>query len=101
MESWPGLAAWQDWGYLKARCGRRTVPVEVGRHYLAAQWGQRLISFSEFLDRLQQPQGAQQDSSEPLLITSALYVRTVQGCASMPCWARFGCRRPFAPAWAV
>lgn len=38
-------------GYLKAVAGSRTVPVEVGSHYLAAGWGQALMPFSEFLDR--------------------------------------------------
>ena len=55
MQDWPAVTAWQDWGYLKAKCGRRTVPVEVGRHYTAEQWGQRLMLFSDFLDSLEQP----------------------------------------------
>ena len=57
MDGWPALTGWQDWGHLKARAGRRTVPVEVGQHYLAEQWGQRLMLFSDFLDQLTQPSG--------------------------------------------
>lgn len=51
MADWPALDRWQDMGYLKAVAGSRTVPVEVGSHYLAAGWGQALMPFSEFLDR--------------------------------------------------
>ena len=57
MESWPARTAWQSWDYLRAKAGRRTVPVEVGQHYLADQWGQRLMLFSDFLHQLAQPQG--------------------------------------------
>lgn len=50
MESWPALRRWQSAAYLRSIAGPRTVPVEVGKHYLAEGWGQKLMLFSEFLD---------------------------------------------------
>lgn len=59
MEHWPAMERWQSPGYLKWVAGMRTVPVEVGRHYLAEGWGQRLMLLSDFIERhLQQPPGA-------------------------------------------
>ena len=56
MEDWPARQRWQDPGYLKAVAGSRTVPVEVGQHYLAPGWGQRLMSLADFVDeRLLRP----------------------------------------------
>jgi len=37
--------------YLKRMAGRRTIPVEIGSHYLSSEWGQKLITLSEFIDR--------------------------------------------------
>lgn len=34
--------------YLAGLAGLRTVPIELGRHYLADGWGQRLVRFSGF-----------------------------------------------------
>jgi hypothetical protein len=41
---------WRDPAYLRRALGHRTVPVEVGEHYLAEGWGQRLLPFAEFWD---------------------------------------------------
>ncbi len=49
MEHWPALARWQDPAYLLAAAGPRTVPVELGAHYLAPGWGQQLMPFSAFV----------------------------------------------------
>ncbi|KAG2498674.1 hypothetical protein HYH03_003419 [Edaphochlamys debaryana] len=49
MEHWPALRRWGDLGYLQRVAGARTVPVEVGAHYLAEGWGQRLMTFGDFL----------------------------------------------------
>eukprot|EP00741_Cyanophora_paradoxa_P012322 tig00000169_g11907.t1 len=53
MEHWPALTTrpWADLAYLKRRAGLRTVPVELGSHYLADGWGQKLMTLSEFIDR--------------------------------------------------
>ncbi len=49
MGHWRALAAWREPRYLLAAAGPRTVPVELGAHYLAPGWGQALMPFSEFL----------------------------------------------------
>jgi lysine-specific demethylase 8 len=51
MEHWPALQRWQSPGYLLRKAGPRTVPVELGSHYLAAGWGQQLMPLAEFLAR--------------------------------------------------
>lgn len=50
IDHWPALERWHDATYLKDAFGARTVPVEVGPHYLAPGWGQRLMTLSEFID---------------------------------------------------
>ncbi|KAK9845504.1 hypothetical protein WJX81_008092 [Elliptochloris bilobata] len=49
MDHWPALARWRRPAYLLAAAGPRTVPVELGAHYLAPGWGQALMPFSQFL----------------------------------------------------
>lgn len=51
MQLWPAMQRWPDLSYLKAVAGERTVPVEVGAHYLAEGWGQRLMNMAQFLDQ--------------------------------------------------
>ncbi|MEW5304236.1 MAG: hypothetical protein WDW36_006860 [Sanguina aurantia] len=51
MQLWPALQRWPDLSYLKAVAGERTVPVEVGAHYLADGWGQQLMNMAQFLDQ--------------------------------------------------
>ncbi|XP_057953528.1 lysine-specific demethylase JMJ30 [Malania oleifera] len=53
MGHWPARTKWNDMDYLKRVAGFRTVPVEVGRNYLCPEWKQELITFSEFLERIQ------------------------------------------------
>ncbi|XP_031400951.1 lysine-specific demethylase JMJ30 isoform X2 [Punica granatum] len=53
MSHWPARAKWNDLDYLKSVAGDRTVPVEVGRNYLCSDWKQELITFSQFLERMQ------------------------------------------------
>lgn len=55
LEDWParhGERAWYRMSYLLARTmgGRRLVPVEVGRSYTDEEWGQKIVTFREFLD---------------------------------------------------
>jgi lysine-specific demethylase 8 len=47
---WPAAHRWRDPAYLAAQAGARTVPVEVGPHYLAAEWRQELMPLSRFLE---------------------------------------------------
>ncbi|CAI9106613.1 OLC1v1005809C1 [Oldenlandia corymbosa var. corymbosa] len=53
MADWPATSKWNDINYLKRTAGFRTVPVEVGKNYLCQEWKQELITFSEFLERIQ------------------------------------------------
>uniref|UniRef100_A0A166GV34 JmjC domain-containing protein n=1 Tax=Daucus carota subsp. sativus TaxID=79200 RepID=A0A166GV34_DAUCS len=53
MVHWPARVKWNDINYLKKVAGSRTVPVEVGKNYLCTEWKQELITFSEFLERIQ------------------------------------------------
>ena len=55
LEHWParqGDRVWSRVPYLLARTmgGRRLVPVEVGRSYTDEGWGQKIVTFKEFLD---------------------------------------------------
>lgn len=55
LKDWPALhgdRAWSRMSYLLARTmgGRRLVPVEVGRSYTDEGWGQKIVTFREFLD---------------------------------------------------
>ncbi|KAK4790385.1 hypothetical protein SAY86_017689 [Trapa natans] len=53
MSHWPARAKWNDLDYLESVAGYRTVPVEVGKNYLCSDWKQELITFSQFLQRMQ------------------------------------------------
>ncbi|CAN0902064.1 Lysine-specific demethylase JMJ30 [Linum grandiflorum] len=53
MAHWPAVKKWNDIDYLRTVAGDRTVPVEVGKNYLCQEWKQELITFSQFLERIQ------------------------------------------------
>lgn len=53
MTHWPARTKWNDLNYLKKVAGYRTVPVEVGKNYLCTDWKQEMLTFSEFLERIQ------------------------------------------------
>ncbi|XWS52474.1 hypothetical protein CRYUN_Cryun11dG0073600 [Craigia yunnanensis] len=53
MAHWPARTRWNDMDYLRRVAGDRTVPVEVGKNYLCSEWKQELITFSQFLERVQ------------------------------------------------
>ncbi|KAA3477863.1 lysine-specific demethylase JMJ30 isoform X2 [Gossypium australe] len=67
MAHWPARTRWNDMDYLRRIAGDRTVPVEiiklkagkawnalqVGKNYLCSEWKQELVTFSEFLERVQ------------------------------------------------
>lgn len=62
LEHWPALhdRPWSDPSYLmdKTFGGRRLVPVELGRSYTDEGWGQKIITFGEFMDTyILDPQG--------------------------------------------
>ena len=55
LEHWPALheRPWKDPEYIlkKTFGGRRLVPVEIGRSYTDAGWGQKIITAKEFVDK--------------------------------------------------
>jgi len=55
ISRWPALRdhPWNSPSYLLSRTnkGQRLVPVEVGRAYTDADWGQQIITFGKFLER--------------------------------------------------
>ena len=64
LTHWPALheRSWNSTEYLLKRTfgGRRLIPVEIGRSYTDAGWGQSIITFKDFLSRylLQDPSNA-------------------------------------------
>jgi hypothetical protein len=50
VDHWPALRKWSSWEYVKAVAGERSVPVEVGKHYLSSAWHQRLMSVGQLID---------------------------------------------------
>jgi len=61
FESWPARNEhpWKSPSYLMAKTigGRRLVPIETGRSYVDEGWGQKILTFKEFMDQyiLQNP----------------------------------------------
>lgn len=47
--SWPAFEKWRDVSYLAQVLGSRTVPVELGEHYMHESFSQQLMQFGEFL----------------------------------------------------
>ena len=50
VNTWPASQRWRDPAYLLRVAGARTVPVEVGEHYLAPCWRQELMPLARFLE---------------------------------------------------
>ncbi|KAI8961619.1 Clavaminate synthase-like protein [Daldinia sp. FL1419] len=68
IENWPALTnnPWNKPSYLLSKTfgGRRLVPIEIGRSYVDEGWGQKLVTFGEFLRGYIDPSlPAVQDSS--------------------------------------
>ncbi|TGJ85836.1 hypothetical protein E0Z10_g2906 [Xylaria hypoxylon] len=59
LGEWPALSThpWSQPSYLLSQTfdGRRLVPVEIGRSYVDEGWGQKLITFGEFLRKYIDP----------------------------------------------
>lgn len=86
MSAWPALSKWQDLQYLSQVAGPRTVPVEMGKHYLHEGWGQQLMLFSTFI-KLHVLQEAAQHPQQPRSraapeATSAEQSDTSSACAA-------------------
>ena len=54
-DHWPATTRWRDLAYLEAAAGTRTVPVELGDHYLAQNWRQQLMPISQFIEEHMAP----------------------------------------------
>lgn len=69
VDHWPALTThpWNKPAYLLSRTlsGRRLVPVEIGRSYVDEGWGQKIISFGEFLSKYIDPSIPFTPSSSP------------------------------------
>ncbi|MCJ1440683.1 MAG: hypothetical protein MMC23_001169 [Stictis urceolatum] len=69
IDHWPALAEpdrrWANPSYLirKTLGGRRLVPVELGRSYTDEGWGQKIMSFGEFMDKWILPKRSNQPES--------------------------------------
>jgi len=51
MNHWKALTLWKDSNYLYRTMGFRTVPIEIGSSYTEEDWTQKLVNFSEFLQK--------------------------------------------------
>ena len=52
IDHWPAMTKWTDLEYLKKTTGSRTVPIEIGKHYLAEGWATELMLLSDFITRI-------------------------------------------------
>lgn len=70
LECWPALQerSWSNMRYLMERTfgGRRLVPVEVGRSYTDEGWGQKIITFKEFMDKYLTRDTVDEDEEEAI-----------------------------------
>ncbi|KAI1749927.1 hypothetical protein F4782DRAFT_541942 [Xylaria castorea] len=68
LGEWPALSTrpWNQPSYLLSQTfdGRRLVPVEVGRSYVDEGWGQKLITFGDFLREYIDPTTSLDDSTQ-------------------------------------
>jgi hypothetical protein len=55
LNEWPAFCdpkhKWCDMNYIRRIAGRRTVPVELGSHYLHDKWSTKLMTINDFLDQ--------------------------------------------------
>lgn len=70
LEDWParGSRPWNNPEYLLSRtfAGRRLVPVEIGRSYVDEGWGQKIVTFGEFLRNHIDPTSVAQPQPAPV-----------------------------------
>jgi hypothetical protein len=68
IQHWPALEErpWNNLGYLLEQTlgGRRLIPVEVGKSYTDEGWGQRIITFREFIETYMLDQDTEDASIE-------------------------------------
>lgn len=60
MTHWPALQKWKDMSYIRKVAGARTVPVELGSHYVDPEWSMKMMTIAEFIEThiMQQTDGS-------------------------------------------
>lgn len=51
VSQWPAAQKWKDPHYFSENFGKSHVPIEVGGHYLATHWTQKLVTFKDFIEK--------------------------------------------------
>lgn len=49
MTHWPASTKWLNINYLLEVAGNRTVPIEIGSHYVDENWTQKFMSLKEYI----------------------------------------------------
>ncbi|KAL8908678.1 MAG: hypothetical protein Q9207_000646 [Kuettlingeria erythrocarpa] len=79
LTHWPAMheRPWSRPSYLleKTCGGRRLIPVEIGRSYTDAEWGQSIITFKEFLEKYMLPEEATDASNLGYLAQHDLFAQ--------------------------
>ena len=86
-KKWPAFTKWKHPEYLRRTAGTRTVPVELGKHFMHETFAQSLLPFGEFLDEyVAPPSYATSDETSDLTIalTSALTSDLTSDAARKP-----------------
>ncbi|KAI9722075.1 MAG: hypothetical protein M1828_004888 [Chrysothrix sp. TS-e1954] len=69
IDHWAALRLWKQPGYWLDRTheGRRLVPIEIGRSYTDEEWTQKIVPFSEFMQRclMRRDGGFFKESADP------------------------------------
>ncbi|KAG6554541.1 hypothetical protein Mapa_003920 [Marchantia paleacea] len=71
MLDWPALTKWKNLEYMRRIAGSRTVPVEIGEHYLAPGWKQELMTMGELINRCNSPEVT--STNRPYLAQHSLF----------------------------
>lgn len=61
--SWPALQKWRDPSHLRRVIGHRMMPIELGSSYMAEDFEQKLMPFSQYLESVLSCQGAQDEAN--------------------------------------
>ncbi|KAI0152318.1 Clavaminate synthase-like protein [Hypoxylon sp. NC0597] len=89
INTWPALTTnpWNKPSYLLSQTfeGRRLVPIEIGRSYVDEGWGQKIVTFSEFLCKyIDTSLPGAQGNSDVNISSSSLQERSIAYLAQHP-----------------
>lgn len=89
IRDWPAVTTnpWSKPSYLLSRTfdGHRLVPIEIGRSYVDEDWGQKIITFSEFLrEYIDRSLAGAQDNSDDTPTASSSLKRPIAYLAQHP-----------------